>query len=231
MNDEAARQGRPDTSTFTAADDSTGSGGTRVPTFLRKLRTREHAVGWATPCPDVHSSDGFSVLIRADEKADRYRFECVEAADGDVCGHERDLIRLLGLDKDDVGLAAARATEWLLDAADLLARPDPGPTPWLVEDLIVDGALTAAVGKWKTTKSYALLEVCIAVATGRPAFGKLAIPKPGQVVFVNEESGEAALWRRLDSLCRGRAIDPEELRGRLHRCAEPQRQARRPGLD
>jgi RecA-family ATPase len=35
------------------------------------------------------------------------------------------------------------------------------------------------------------------------------------VVFVNEESGRAALWRRLDSLCRGRAIDPEELRGRL----------------
>ncbi len=105
---------------------------------------------------------------------------------------------------------------WLVDAADLLAEPDPGPTPWLVENLIVDGAIVAAVGRWKTTKSYGLLDICIAIATGRPAFGTLAIPNSGPVVFVNEESGRAALWRRLDALCRGRAIDPEELRGRLH---------------
>jgi hypothetical protein len=104
---------------------------------------------------------------------------------------------------------------WYLDAADLLAEPDPGPTPWLVEDLIVDEALVAVVGKWKTTKSYGVLDVCVAITTGRPAFGGLAIPQPGPVVFVNEESGRAALWRRLDALCRGRAIDPEELRGKL----------------
>lgn len=105
---------------------------------------------------------------------------------------------------------------WLLDAADLLAQPDPGPTAWLVNDLIVEGAIVAAVGRWKTTKSYGLLDVCISIATGEPAFGILEIPQPGTVVFVNEESGKAALWRRLDSLCRGRAIDPERLRGRLH---------------
>jgi hypothetical protein len=108
---------------------------------------------------------------------------------------------------------------WLIDAADLLAQPDPGPTPWLVEDLIVDQALIAAVGRWKTTKSYGMLDLCIAIATGRPAFGALTIPNPGPVVFVNEESGQAALWRRLDALCRGRAINPEELRGRLHLAA------------
>jgi AAA domain len=105
--------------------------------------------------------------------------------------------------------------EWLIDAADLLAEPDPGPTPWLVDDLIVDKAIVAAVGRWKTTKSYALLDICISIASGRPAFGKLAIPHPGLVVFVNEESGRDALWRRLDALCRGRAINPEELRDRL----------------
>lgn len=109
--------------------------------------------------------------------------------------------------------------QWTIDAADLLAEPDPGPTPWLVENLIVEQALIAAVGRWKTTKSYALLDVCVSVATGRPAFGALAIPKAGPVVFVNEESGRAALWRRLDALCRGRAIDREELRGRLHLAA------------
>jgi hypothetical protein len=106
-------------------------------------------------------------------------------------------------------------SDWLLDAADLLGEPDPGPTPWLVDGLIIDAAIVAAVGRWKTTKSYGLLELCIAIATGRPAFGKLAVPEPGPVVFVNEESGRAALWRRLDALCRGRAINPEELRSQL----------------
>jgi AAA domain len=104
---------------------------------------------------------------------------------------------------------------WFVDAAALLAEPDPGPTPWLVENLIVDRALVAVVGRWKTTKSYGVLDLCIAIATGRPAFGVHAIPEPGPVVFINEESGKAALWRRLDALCRGRATNPEELRGRL----------------
>jgi hypothetical protein len=105
---------------------------------------------------------------------------------------------------------------WLIDAADLLAEPDPGPTPWLVEGLIVDRAIVACVGRWKTTKSYGLLDVCISIATGEPAFGALRIPEPGPVIYICEESGKAALYRRLDALCRGRAIAPERLRGRLH---------------
>jgi hypothetical protein len=102
---------------------------------------------------------------------------------------------------------------WLIDAADLLALPDPGPTPYLVENLIVDRALVAAVGRWKTTKSYGLLDIAISIRTGLPAFGQLEIPEPGPVVFVIEESGRDALWRRLDGLARGRAIEREQLRG------------------
>lgn len=108
---------------------------------------------------------------------------------------------------------ASRA--WLVDGADLLSEPDPGPTPWLVEHMIVDQALVACVGRWKTTKSYALLHLCVSIASGSPAFGRFAVPKPGSVVFCNEESGRAALWRRLDALARGSAIEPEALRGRL----------------
>jgi RecA-family ATPase len=118
-------------------------------------------------------------------------------------------------------IATGEPRPWLIDAADLLAEPDPGPTPWLVQDLIVDRAIIAAVGRWKTTKSYGLLDLCISIATGEPAFGVLEIPEPGPVIFINEESGRAALWRRLDALCRGRAINPERLRGRLHVAANP----------
>lgn len=102
-----------------------------------------------------------------------------------------------------------------IDAGDLLDQPDPGPTPWLVEGLIVDQALTAVVGRWKTTKSWGMLEIAISVATGTPAFGAAQVPIPGPVVYVIEESGTRALWRRLDMLCRGRGIHADELRGRL----------------
>jgi hypothetical protein len=105
--------------------------------------------------------------------------------------------------------------DFLIDAADLLAEPDPGPTPWLVEDLVVDRALVAAVGPPKATKTYGMLEVVVAVVSGRPAFGRFEVPEPGPVVYVIAESGRAALWRRLDSLSRGRAIPRGELRG-LH---------------
>jgi hypothetical protein len=95
----------------------------------------------------------------------------------------------------------------------LLNRPDPGPTPWLVEGLIVDRSIIACVGRWKTTKSYLLLDIAISVVTGRPLFGKLNVPQPGDVIYVCEESGMAALHRRLAALCRGRAIDSDELSG------------------
>jgi hypothetical protein len=78
---------------------------------LRKLdAVREHSVGWQTPCPDLHASDGFAVLVRRDEKLGRYRFECVDAAPGDPCANERDLVRLLGLDETELGLGANGAT-------------------------------------------------------------------------------------------------------------------------
>jgi RecA-family ATPase len=114
-------------------------------------------------------------------------------------------------------------SDWLIDAADLLAEPDPGPTPWLVNGLIVDQALAAIVGKWKTTKSSGMLEMAVSIATGTPAFGQSPVPEAGPVIYVIEESGRRALWRRLDALCRGRAIDAHELRGRLGKGPGPLR--------
>lgn len=109
-------------------------------------------------------------------------------------------------------------TDWLVRASDLLAEPDPGPTPMLVDGLIVDHSLAAIVGRWKHGKTWGLLELGISIATGQPAFGVRSIPNPGPVILVLEESGRAALHRRLDALTRGRAIAPELLRD-LHAAA------------
>ncbi len=101
---------------------------------------------------------------------------------------------------------------WFESAAELLAEADPGPTPFLVEDMIVEGAVAALVGQPKTGKTWTLLELALAVATGTKALGIFAVAEPGPVLVVVEESGRAALHRRLDSLARGRALSPERLR-------------------
>jgi hypothetical protein len=102
-------------------------------------------------------------------------------------------------------------TGWLIRASDLLAEPDPGPTPMLVDGMIVDRSLAAIVGRWQVGKTWALLELGISVTAGEPAFGARAVPTPGPVILVLEESGRAALHRRLDALARGRSIDRDRL--------------------
>lgn len=99
------------------------------------------------------------------------------------------------------------AGPWLERASDLLREPDPGPTPFLVDELIVDQAIANVVGKWKVAKSYTLLELAIAITTGRKAFDAYPIPTSGPVILVMEESGRAAFHRRLDRLRRGYALD------------------------
>jgi hypothetical protein len=99
---------------------------------------------------------------------------------------------------------------WLRCAADLLRNPDPGPTPWLVEGLVVESALCAIVGPPKVAKTWVLLELASAIASGRPAFDVCPVPTAGPVVVVVEESGEAALHRRLDMMRRGRSLEIED---------------------
>jgi hypothetical protein len=107
--------------------------------------------------------------------------------------------------------ARTQSFDWLERASDLLSEPDPGTTPWLVDKIAVDQALIASVGRWKTTKTYFNLDLAISVVTGLPMLGNFAVPLPGAVILVLEESGRKALWRRLDALCRGRAIDRDAL--------------------
>ncbi len=100
---------------------------------------------------------------------------------------------------------------WYESAADLLSEPDPGPTPFLVEGLIVDAAVAAIQGPPKVGKTWLVLDLAVAVVTGRETLS-FSVPDPGPVLVVLEESGRAALHRRLGQLARGNAIRPEALR-------------------
>lgn len=100
---------------------------------------------------------------------------------------------------------------WLERASDLLAETDPGPTPFLVDELLVEQSVAAIQGPPKTWKTWLELELAIAIVTGRPALGRFVVAKSGPVIVVLEESGRAALHRRLGALARGNAIRSEEL--------------------
>ena len=101
-------------------------------------------------------------------------------------------------------------TRWLESGAALLAEPDPGPTQFLVEQLIVDPSILAVVGSHKVGKTWALLDLALSIVTGLPAFGSLEVRR-GPVILVLEESGRTALHRRLSQLCRGRGIKASEI--------------------
>lgn len=100
----------------------------------------------------------------------------------------------------------AAPAEWLERASDLLDEPDPGPTPFAVEQLLVDQAIVMIVGPPKAGKTWTALELASALVTGRDAFDTFAIGNPGPIIIVLEESGRDALHRRLDALTRGHAL-------------------------
>jgi hypothetical protein len=110
----------------------------------------------------------------------------------------------------DVAPAVDRDGGWLGSAASLLSQPDPGPTPFLVDRLIVEEAIAALVGSYKLGKTWLAIDTAISVASGRPLFGELEVAQ-GPAMVVLEESGERALHRRLGMLTRGRAIAAQEL--------------------
>jgi hypothetical protein len=99
---------------------------------------------------------------------------------------------------------------WLESAADLLAEDDPGPAPFLVDGLVGLGSIAAVVGRWKVGKTWAVLNLAQSIASGEPFMGRFEVAR-GPVMLILEESGRAALHRRLGKLARGRGIAPEKL--------------------
>ena len=102
-----------------------------------------------------------------------------------------------------------RSADWLQSSAALLREPDPGPTPYLVDQFVVDPSILA-FGPPKVGKTWALLDLAISIATGTPALGHLEA-RQGPVILVLEESGRDALHRRLSMLTRGRGLRAHQL--------------------
>ena len=105
---------------------------------------------------------------------------------------------------------------------------DPGPTPFLVEDLIVEAVDRRARRPAEARQDVGAARPRDRGRDRRAGARTLRGPPSGPVLLILEESGRAALHRRLDKLVRGRAIDRRPARRVLLRReqARPSRRRR-----
>jgi hypothetical protein len=105
-------------------------------------------------------------------------------------------------------------------APKFLAVEDP-PREDLVNDLVPEGVLALKHGPPRTRKSWGVMEIAIAIATGTPAFGlkRFSVSRPRPVLYTSEEDGVALVRMRARALLRGRGISrwPETLAFAVHR--------------
>jgi hypothetical protein len=94
-------------------------------------------------------------------------------------------------------------------AAGLFDREFP-PTPWLVRGLITQESVYAVAGEPKTAKTWAALEIAMAIGTGTRAFGEYQTGEPQPVLCYLVEDGPKATRNRLRALAASRGLDPVE---------------------
>jgi hypothetical protein len=84
------------------------------------------------------------------------------------------------------------------------------PISYIVPGFITEG-VTLLVGRPKVGKSWWILDVCLAVASGQPALGKLP-PQRGDVLYLALEDSKRRLRSRLDKLLPNGSEWPESLK-------------------
>jgi RecA-family ATPase len=72
---------------------------------------------------------------------------------------------------------------------------------WLVEGLWGEGAVGIVGGEPKCCKSFLALDLAVAVASGRPALRRFAVPHPGRVLLYPAEDAQHIVRARLEGIC------------------------------
>lgn len=94
--------------------------------------------------------------------------------------------------------------------ANELAEPVP-PMEWLVEGVWAKDSFGPIGGEKKTLKSYNMLAMGVAVASGEPMFDEFAVPHIGPVLYYVGEGGQKPFRRRYQAVCKRYGVDPREL--------------------
>ena len=100
-------------------------------------------------------------------------------------------------------------------ASTLVSSPSI-PLRWTIQGLLAEKSVGVIAGEPKTSKTWALLEMAMAVATGKPAFGKFKTGEAKPVALFLAEDSEQSIRTRLRAMAVGRSTRPEEACARIH---------------
>ncbi|GJF01691.1 AAA family ATPase [Pseudonocardia sp. D17] len=103
------------------------------------------------------------------------------------------------------GAPSSRPRFVVFSARDL-AEPVP-PMEWLVEDVWPLNSFGPMGGEKKTLKTYNLLSLSVAVASGEPFFGRFKVSAPGPVLYLVGEGGRIPFQRRLQRVAEAYEVD------------------------
>lgn len=109
--------------------------------------------------------------------------------------------------------------DFITDARELAALADAAePDKPLIESLLYPASTWLLHGDPRALKSWTVLEMLMAGATGTPAFGRLHVPKRFRSLLVTNEDGGRRIGERLSALARSRGADvPEGISVSAHR--------------
>jgi AAA domain len=93
-----------------------------------------------------------------------------------------------------------------------------GPPGWLIEGLWPADAYGVLAAEDKAGKTWAILDLAVSVAAGRPWLGAYPCPKAGRVLVFLGEGGQRAIVRRLRAICAHKHLQVEQLAARIRLC-------------
>ncbi|NCT90130.1 AAA family ATPase [Cellulomonas sp. APG4] len=97
----------------------------------------------------------------------------------------------------------------VVSAADL-AAPVP-PMEWLVKGVWPTTGFGVLGGEKKTLKTYNLMHMALAVASGTPMFDQFSVPAPRTVLYLLGEGGQGPSARRLQRIAEAMGLPLEDL--------------------
>jgi AAA domain len=105
------------------------------------------------------------------------------------------------------------------DLGAVLDRVDAaGPPGWLVQGLWPADAYGVLAAEDKAGKTWAILDLAVSVAAGRPWLGAFPCPQAGRVLVFLGEGDQRAVVRRLRAICAHKHLAVEELAARIRLC-------------
>jgi AAA domain len=93
-----------------------------------------------------------------------------------------------------------------------------GPPGWLVEGLWPADAYGVLAAEDKAGKTWAILDLAVSVAAGRPWLGAFPCPQAGRVLVFLGEGNQRAIVRRLRAICAHKHLQVEQLAARIRLC-------------